>query len=139
MALVEEKILSKEIPLPVVNSFNEWDPLEEVIVGIIDGAAVPAWHVTLQATMPVNQWDFYRTHGGKRFPQEQIDAAKKDLDEFVHILEAEGVVVRRPDAIDHCKPYATLEWESPCGLYAAMPRDVLLVVGDEIIEAPMAW
>ena len=25
------------------------------------------------------------------------------------------------------------------GLYAAMPRDILMVVGDEIIEAPMAW
>jgi glycine amidinotransferase len=25
------------------------------------------------------------------------------------------------------------------GLYAAMPRDVLIVVGNEIIEAPMAW
>ena len=24
-------------------------------------------------------------------------------------------------------------------MYAAMPRDILLVVGDEIIEAPMAW
>ena len=30
----------------------------------------------------------------------------------------------------------------PCflsGLYAAMPRDILMVIGDEIIEAPMAW
>ncbi len=25
------------------------------------------------------------------------------------------------------------------GLYAAMPRDILIVIGDEIIEAPMAW
>lgn len=25
------------------------------------------------------------------------------------------------------------------GMYAAMPRDILLVVGNEIIEAPMAW
>ena len=25
------------------------------------------------------------------------------------------------------------------GLYAAMPRDILMVIGDEIIEAPMAW
>ena len=25
------------------------------------------------------------------------------------------------------------------GFYAAMPRDILLVVGDEIIESPMAW
>ena len=25
------------------------------------------------------------------------------------------------------------------GMYAAMPRDILTVIGDEIIEAPMAW
>ena len=24
-------------------------------------------------------------------------------------------------------------------MYAAMPRDILITVGDEIIEAPMAW
>lgn len=29
--------------------------------------------------------------------------------------------------------------QSFAGLYAAMPRDILLVVGNEIIEAPMAW
>ena len=28
--------------------------------------------------------------------------------------------------------------ETPPGLYAAMPRDILLVIGDEIIEAPMS-
>lgn len=27
----------------------------------------------------------------------------------------------------------------PTGLYAAMPRDVLLVIGDEIFECPMSW
>lgn len=25
------------------------------------------------------------------------------------------------------------------GMYAAMPRDILMTIGDEIIEAPMAW
>ena len=25
------------------------------------------------------------------------------------------------------------------GIYAAMPRDVMLVIGDELIEMPMAW
>lgn len=34
--------------------------------------------------------------------------------------------------------FKTPDFQS-CGLYAAMPRDILLVVGDEIIEAPMAW
>lgn len=29
--------------------------------------------------------------------------------------------------------------EYVAGMYAAMPRDILIVVGNEIIEAPMAW
>lgn len=134
-----EKNMKKNNPNPVVQSFNEWDPLEEVIVGVVDGAAVPQWHVALEATMPANQKEFYLKHGGKPFPKERIEAANKDLEEFVHILEAEGVTVRRPEAIDHTRPFATQDWRSPGGLYAAMPRDILLVVGDEIIEAPMCW
>ena len=126
-------------PLLVVNSFNEWDPLEEVIVGVLDGASVPPWHLTLQATMPADRWSYFIRYGGRPFPQEQIDAGKKDLEEFVHILEAEGVTVRRPDVVNYSAPYSTPDWESAGGLYAAMPRDLLLVIGDEIIEAPMAW
>lgn len=47
-----------------------------------------------------------------------------------------------------CALYAavlTIAWNngwlltSLAGLYAAMPRDILLVIGNEIIEAPMAW
>lgn len=129
----------KSTDLPVVNSFNEWDLLEEVIVGVVDGASVPTWHVTLQATLPGNQWNFYKKNGGKPFPPDQIEAAKKDLEVFAHILEAEGVIVRRPEVVDHSRPFSTQEWQSACGLYAAMPRDVLLVIGDDIIESPMAW
>lgn len=125
--------------IPVVNSYNEWDPLEEVIVGILDGASIPEWHVQLEATMPKKFWDFYKKNGGKPFPKEQIEAGKRDLEEFVHILQAEGVTVKRPDPINFSKPYSTLDWSVKGGLYAAMPRDILLVVGDEIIEAPMAW
>ncbi len=124
---------------PAVNSYNEWDPLEEVIVGVVDGAAVPDWDVCLEATMPQSQRPFFRRNGGKPFPRERIEAARRDLEEFAHILEAEGVIVRRPEAIDHCAPFATPRWRSGGGMYAAMPRDVFLVMGDEIIEAPMAW
>jgi glycine amidinotransferase len=134
------QLLPKDnLKTPVVNSFNEWDPLEEVIVGIIDGASVPPWHITLKGTMPHEHWDFFHYYGGRPFPKELITAAKKDLDEFVHILESEGVIVRRPDVIDHSRPYTTPDWTSAGGLYSAMPRDVLLVIGDNIIEAPMAW
>jgi glycine amidinotransferase len=125
--------------LPVVNSYNEWDPLEEVILGIVDGACVPLWDVTLEATMPDGQRDFYLQYGGQPFPQAQIAAAQQDLAEFAYILEAEGVTVQRPEVVDHARSFRTPAWESPGGLYGAMPRDGLLVIGDEIIEAPMAW
>lgn len=121
-----------------VNSHNEWDPLEEVVVGIIEGAAVPPWHIALQATMPRSQWPFFQQSGGHPFPAEHVEAARRDLEELVHILEAEGVTVRRPDPVDFSRPYSTPDWEST-GLYAAMPRDLLIVIGDEIIEAPMSW
>ena len=126
-------------PLLVVNSFNEWDPLEEVIVGVLDGASVPPWHTTLKATMPASQWNYFIRNGGRPFPQEQIDAGKKDLEEFVRILEAEGVTVRRPDTVNYSASYSTRIGKAPGGFTAAIPRDLLLVIGNEIIEAPMAW
>ena len=124
---------------PVVSTFNEWDPLEEVIVGRLDGAVVPPWHVTVKATMPQRYWDLFRTYGGQHFSEELIQAGQKELEEFVRILEAEGVTVRRPDAIDYRRSYSTPHWESQSGLYGAMPRDVMTIVGDTIIEAAMPW
>lgn len=123
----------------VVNSYNEWDPLEEIIVGVADGATVPEWHVSLMATTPEKHWPFFQRFGGQPFPADVISAANRDLDELVHILEAEGVKVVRPDIPRNVGPHRTPDWESPGGLYAAMPRDLLLVLGDEILETPMAW
>ncbi|HBL29601.1 MAG TPA: amidinotransferase [Acidobacteria bacterium] len=124
-------------PSPVC-SHNEWDPLEEVIVGVVDGAAVPPWSDALEATVPSDQKAFFQTNAGRPFPAERIAAARRDLDEFVHILQGEGVTVQRPEGHDFTRRYGTPQWEST-GLYAAMPRDLLLVVGDEIIETPLAW
>jgi glycine amidinotransferase len=124
----------------VVNTHNEWDPLEEVIVGIVDGAIIPPWDVVMEATLHrAELWDFFREYGGTPWPQELLDAAQKDVDEFVNILEAEGVRVRRPTPYDFSKPYSTPDFEIESGCYALMPRDVLLVIGDQIIEAPMGW
>lgn len=124
---------------PVVCSYNEWDLLEEVIVGVIDGATVPFLDDAVRATIPSEQAAFYEKNYGKAFPKDLMDAASRELEEFVHILEEEGVRVRRPEKISHTLPYRTPSWQSPGGLYQAMPRDLLLVVGDQIIESPMAW
>ncbi|MFI0790037.1 amidinotransferase [Streptomyces lydicus] len=119
-------------------SWTEWDPLEEVIVGIVDGASFPTWHEALPPVLPADQHETFRRNAGRPFPPEQVAAAQAELAELVHILEGEGVRVRRPEAIPQRTPYTTLDWTST-GMYAAMPRDAILVVGDDIIECPMAW
>ncbi|MGB3904687.1 MAG: hypothetical protein WBB22_07170 [Anaerolineae bacterium] len=46
---------------PVANTHNEWDPLEEIIVGIVDGALIPPWDVIVETTLHRKElWDFYR-------------------------------------------------------------------------------
>jgi glycine amidinotransferase len=123
----------------VVWSCNEWDPLEEVIVGRVDGAIVPSWdEVSLRAIVPGHAKWFFEKHGGKPFPEEMIQKATAELDGLVEVFQSLGIVVHRPEITDHSIEYTTPWWKS-CGLYSAMPRDVLLVVGDTIIEAPMAW
>jgi glycine amidinotransferase len=125
---------------PIVNTHNEWDPLEEIIVGIVEGATIPPWETVTPAVVHHEQLlDFYRQNGGQPWPQEMLDAAQKDIDEFVHILEAEGVTVRRPSIYDTQKSFSTPDFESQSSCGALMPRDVLLVIGDQIIEAPMGW
>ncbi len=128
-----------EIATRVVNSHNEWDPLEEVIVGSMEFATIPPWDATTAATMPKNAWPWLKERGGLHFPTAMVDAARRELDALVRLLECEGITVKRPATIDHGRPFSTPDWSVKGGLYAAMPRDGMIVIGDEIIEAPMAW
>lgn len=127
-----------------VSSYNEWDLLEEVIVGVVDGAMVPAWHTIYRAALPPDQDDkmneLSKLMETQRFPYPKghIAAAKKNLEEFVHILESEGVVVRRPDIVDYAASFSTPSWKVLNGFCSANPRDVFIVIGNDIIEAPMA-
>lgn len=122
-----------------VNSYNEWDPLEEVIVGVIEGATVPAYDAAVKATVPPNQQAFFQKFEGRPFPEDLVKKAAQELEVFASILREEGVIVKRPEAIEHTRTYSTPDWFSSGGLYQAMPRDLALVIGDEIIECPLAW
>ena len=124
-------------PSPV-NSHNEWDPLEEVIVGHLEGAVIPEPHITVTRNVPPTAARLYRLIGGRRFPQLLVGAARQELEQFVRILEREGVRVRRPDRLDFTRRTRTPFWQSK-GYCVACPRDGFLVLGDEIIETPMAW
>lgn len=124
-----------------VNSHNEWDPLEEVIIGSPLGAMFPAWNTINVATVPPGDWARIEERmggGGAPYSLEMVQAAQRDLDGFVHILEAEGVTVRRIDQVDYSAGFGAPDWSVTSGFCGANPRDPFLVVGNEIIETPMA-
>ncbi len=121
---------------PLVNVHNEWDPLEEAIVGIADGARVPSADRGLFA---LDYADHLRDQAEIRSgPHQQrvIEEANEDLDTFAEVLRAHGVVVRRPAPTDHAKPFGTPDWTSD-GQFNYCPRDVLLTIGNTVIETPM--
>ncbi len=53
-----------------VNTFNEWDPLEEIIVGRVDdNTLIPPWDTIMPAVIhDKSQWHFYKQNGGKSWP-----------------------------------------------------------------------
>ena len=133
----ESEVETKAQKSPVC-AYNEWDPLEEIIVGRVENAHVPPLTVEVLATNHERNHDFFKANGGKPFPKEAMDKAQAEVEIFCEVLRQEGVTVRQPDVIDHGKEYSTPDFTST-GMYASMPRDILMVVGEEIIEAPMAW
>lgn len=119
----------------VVSSHNDWDPLEEAIVGRIGRVAYMSYEPALRGSMPGGE-----SHGtgAVLWDRARVDAAEAQLDGLADVLEAEGVVVRRPPRLDHARPVRTPGYEVAAQNSATCPRDSLLVVGDQIIEAPMA-
>jgi glycine amidinotransferase len=121
-----------------VHSVNEWDPLEEVIVGSFAGAAVPHYHVAMKSVMPPSMVRILKLLPKKKIPKMLTEKASMERERFIQILKNEGVIVREPEPIDFSIEYRTPNWRSN-GFCCACPRDSLLVLGDEIIEPPMSW
>ncbi|HUI20648.1 MAG TPA: amidinotransferase [Methylocella sp.] len=121
-----------------VNSHNEWDPLEEVIVGRLEGATIPSDHPVVTCNIPGMAARAQSLVAGFRYPKFIIEPAQRELDGFIALLQSLGVVVTRPEPVDHGRRFGTPEWSSR-GFSNSCPRDSMLVIGDEIIETPMAW
>jgi glycine amidinotransferase len=124
------------VPHSVVNSWNEWDPLREVIVGNALGAADLGYEPAFAPYFAAN--DPARSVTGAAVHPAVLETAQRQLDDFSELLAGRGITVRRPDPVDHAVPVKTPDWEVATGRANACPRDLLLVIGDEIIEAPMA-
>lgn len=113
----------------MIHSFNEWDRLQEIVVGRADYANWPSndpvfakesektsWHETPVPSGPVPQW--------------VIDEANEDLNELASVLAQIGVIVHRPTNIN---------FQERGGMYNYCPRDRLLVYGDRVFDCSMMY
>jgi N-dimethylarginine dimethylaminohydrolase len=114
-------------------SCNEWDELEEVIIGNPLRARFPyADPSTRLAEYPDRALDDIPQGP---FDPKIIEETEEDLNAFAAALEKLGITVRRPDTWPHEKRFSTVHWESE-GYYNYCPRDLMMVVGNQIIETP---
>jgi N-dimethylarginine dimethylaminohydrolase len=114
-------------------SCNEWDPLEEVIVGNPLRARFPTADRSTQLAEFPDRSLGEIPQGS--FPQQIIEETEEDLNTFVSVLEGLGITVKRPETWPHEAKFSTIHWESE-GYYNYCPRDIMLVIGDHIIETP---
>jgi glycine amidinotransferase/scyllo-inosamine-4-phosphate amidinotransferase 1 len=104
-------------------SKNEWDPLQDVIVGDATGARIPQLDISLRLINYADVTDENDIPQGL-YPQQVIDEANEDLELFRDVLRKENVNVLRPDA--SCEPQ----------YYHYCPRDGILVHDDLILATP---
>lgn len=113
----------------MIYSTNEWDPIEDIMVGSASHANWPAddpvfameaskttWHETPVPSGPVPQW--------------VIDQSNEDLDALAVVLAERGATVRRPRPMD---------FVSSQGMYNYCPRDRLLIAGDTVVDCAMMY
>jgi len=117
----------------LVSVHNEWDPLEEMIVGIADGAQVPVPDRGLFAVDYADHLDSPEEIPAGPYDAQVIEEAAEDLDALAAALRQQGVTVRRPAVTDQTRSFGTPEWTTN-GYYNYCPRDVLLPIGQTMIE-----
>jgi len=126
----------KETNQTKVSSWNEWDPLKHVIVGRADGTMVQAPEIAVQRVWPEQGY----TEGKYGpYPAEMTAKANQQMDDFASMLEKRGIRVDRPTPIDFSQKVQTPDWEQDSMFGCMPPRDLLLTIGNEMLEATMSY
>jgi glycine amidinotransferase len=120
----------------VVSSWNDFDPLEHVIVGRADHTCIPPSEPATEAKVPEDS--DMRGMWGPR-PLETVEAANVQLDHLASVLTERGIRVDRPTPIQWNQAVNTPDFSTGSQFGCMPPRDVLLTVGKEILAAPMSF
>jgi N-dimethylarginine dimethylaminohydrolase len=113
----------------MIDSRNEWDPLEQCIVGSATDANWPVNDPVFKLEEQKTSWKESPVPRGP-VPQKIIDEANEDLDTLAMTLKSMDVDVIRPEP---------LNFQTHDGMYNYCPRDRLLVYGDTIIDPAMMY
>ena len=112
-----------------IHSYNEWDQLREIYVGIADHANWPSTDPVFAKESEKTLWKETPVPSGP-VPQWIIDEANEDLDSLAAILVEQGVKVNRP---------TDMNFQMMGGMYNYCPRDRFLIAGDKILDPPMMY
>jgi len=119
----------------IINAWNEWDPLKHVIVGRADGTMVQAPEPPIERDWPEHGFPLGK-YG--RLPKKMEEKANEELNNFAAILQERGIRVDRPSPLDFSQPVQTPDWKQETMFGCMPPRDLLLTVGNEMLEATMS-
>jgi scyllo-inosamine-4-phosphate amidinotransferase 1 len=115
--------------ISMIQSFNEWDTLREIVVGSATGANWPSQDPVFAQEHQRTTWTKSPVPSGA-VPQWIIDETNEDLQDLVDILCQAHVHVHRPRAND---------FVASQGMYNYCPRDRILVAGTELIDTAMMY
>ncbi|MEY9842958.1 inosamine-phosphate amidinotransferase 1 [Streptacidiphilus sp. MAP5-3] len=119
-----------------VRSFTDFGTLREIVVGSPAGFHVPDADLSLRHFFGLPA-DHVESRPAAGALERAVEETEEDLQALSETLVGLGVTVRRPDPFEQGRTVSLLDWATTAN-HALMPRDCLLVVGERIIEAPMA-
>ena len=119
------------------NSHTEWGTLREVVVGTAEHARIPDIKGHDIHCVDYADRDTVKDLPWGSYPADMLSETQADLDAFAKQLTDLGIVVHRPEPTSTHNIVKTPDWQSD-GYYYYCPRDSVLIVGNTIIETPMA-
>jgi glycine amidinotransferase/scyllo-inosamine-4-phosphate amidinotransferase 1 len=113
----------------MIDSRNEWDPLEEVVVGRADHANWPSSDPVFAEESKKTLWTETPVPSGA-VPQWIVDEANEDLDALAKVCQNYGATVHRPQPYNYVKRN---------GMYGYCPRDRVLIAGKKVVDVSMMY
>ncbi len=124
--------------MSLVSVFNEWDPIEEMIVGSSLHAKFPVDDPTFKIVERLDQKTLERIAFYNVELNQLIEETEEDIDNFISKMLQVGISIKRPLIIIPERKIQTTDWETS-QYFCYCPRDTMITIGNTIIESPNVY